>query len=110
VRVTRLGAGVDSGALCHSASSVSVPLWRPSAFKPGPSGTPKPMPSMPPVTFQLVTAKTRPALVSIGPPLLPGLMEASVCQYSESSTTRAPLTMPRDMENAKSLLAGEPIT
>ncbi len=43
----------------------------------------------------VATASTRPDRSSSGPPLLPGLMAASVCTRTTAPTCRSALTMPR---------------
>ncbi len=43
----------------------------------------------------VVTASTRPDRSSKGPPLLPGLIAASVCTRTTAPTCRSALTMPR---------------
>ena len=45
--------------------------------------------------FNVVTPRTRPDVSSNGPPLLPGLMAASVCRNVIPPTWRMPLMMPR---------------
>ena len=53
------------------------------------------MPSVPRPSFIVFTPSTRPRRSSSGPPLLPGLMAASVWTMLTLSNERTPLTMPR---------------